>query len=258
MRIAFLVFASLFLLSSCSVIRQGDIGVKRTLGKLKEKEIGPGLVVYNPFVSRVIKLPTRTVNLEVKLTLPSKEGLNIKSEISILYNVQSNKASDIIETIGPNYEEVVILSVFRSAAADVCSRFYAKDMHTAERATIEKEIAEHMARLLNGRGFNIEAVLLKSIQLPPSLATAIEDKLAAEQFAQRMEFELQRERLEAERKIIEAQGVRDAQKILSEGLNEQIIKLRSIDAFKELSASPNTKIIITDGKTPLLINDQQR
>ncbi|HRI29537.1 MAG TPA: prohibitin family protein, partial [Chitinophagales bacterium] len=111
---------------------------------------------------------------------------------------------------------------------------------------------------LNGRGFNIEAVLLKSIQLPPSLATAIEDKLAAEQFAQRMEFELQRERLEAERKIIEAQGVRDAQKILSEGLNEQIIKLRSIDAFKELSASPNTKIIITDGKTPLLINDQQR
>ncbi|OWY26178.1 prohibitin family protein [Sphingobacteriales bacterium UPWRP_1] len=258
MKITVIALLSVLLFSGCSVIRQGEVGVKRTLGKLKDKEINPGVAVFNPFTSRIIKVPTRTVNLEVKLSLPSKEGLNIKSEISILYNVNSTKASNIIESIGPNYEEVVILSVFRSSAADVCSRFYAKDMHTAERGTIEREIAAHMSKLLNEKGFIIEAVLLKSIQLPPALATAIEDKLAAEQVAQRMEFELQRERLEAERKIIEAQGVRDAQKILSEGLSEQIIKLRSIEAFKELSTSPNTKVIVTDGKTPLLIQDQAK
>jgi len=104
------------------------------------------------------------------------------------------------------------------------------------------------------QGIFIESVLMKSIQLPDGLAKSIERKLQAEQDALRMEFVLQQEKLEAERILIQAKGTRDAQIVLSEGLTDQIIKIRSIEAFKDLSASPNTKIIITDGNAPLLLD----
>lgn len=244
------------LTSSCAVIAPGEVGVKRTLGKLKPRVYQPGVVGVNPFISRIVRVPTRTVNLEVRLNLPSKEGLNVLSEISILYHIKSEKAPELIETVGEDYEDIMILSVFRSAAADVCSRFLAKDMHSGQRAIIEGEIKAHMDSLLANRGFAIESVLLKSISLPPGLYDAIETKLEAEQIAQRMEFELQQERLEAQRKKIEAQGVRDAQQILAEGLSLEIIQWRSLEVLEKLSASPNAKLIITDGQTPVLINPE--
>jgi regulator of protease activity HflC (stomatin/prohibitin superfamily) len=241
--------------SGCTVVRQGEVGVKRKLGKLNDKTIEAGAVAFNPFITRVIKLPIRTVNLEIISNLPSKEGLNVGASISILYRIKPENASKIIENIGTDYEEVVITSVFRSASADVCSRFFAKDMHTAQRAVIEKEITDQMSSLLSHRGFEIEAVLLKNIQLPSGLSRAVEEKLEAEQDAQRMEFLLQRERLEAQRKLVEAEGIRDAQKVISEGLNSEILQWQTIEAFKGLSASPNSKVIITDGNAPLLMNE---
>lgn len=242
-------------LSSCTVVRPGSVGVKSTLGSLKPRVYEPGIVGINPFISRIVRVPTRTVNLEVRLNLPSKEGLNVNSEISILYHIESSKAPELIATVGKDYEDVMILSVFRSAAADVCSRFLAKDMHSGQRSVIEHQIKHHMDSLLVDRGFVIESVLLKSISLPPGLYNAIESKLEAEQLAQRMEFELQRERLEAQRKKIEAQGVRDAQQVLAEGLSPAIIKWRSLEVLENLSASPNAKLIITDGNAPVLINE---
>lgn len=245
----------LVLLSGCAVVKQGEVGVKRTLGKLNEQSLGPGATAYNPFVTKIIRLPIRTMNIEITSNLPSKEGLNVGAAISILYRIKPGMAPDIIENLGTNYEDVIITSVFRSASADVCSRFFAKDMHTAERATIEKEITDRMAEILDPRGFDIEAVLLKTIQLPPGLARAVEEKLEAEQDAQRMEFLLQRERLEAQRKLVEAEGSRDAQKVLSEGLTDEILQWQAIEAFKELSKSPNAKVIITNGEGPLLMNE---
>jgi regulator of protease activity HflC (stomatin/prohibitin superfamily) len=165
--------------------------------------------------------------LEIASGLPSKEGLNVQSVISILYRVRPDKVPMILETIGTDNEEAVISLIFRSASADVCSRFYAKDMHTAQRAVIENEIQQWMMDLLGNRGFEIEVVLLKTIQLPPRLARAAEEKMEAEQDAKRMKFLLQRERLEATRKAVEAEGVRDAQKIISEGLNPLIIQWQS-------------------------------
>jgi prohibitin 1 len=243
----------LILVSSCAVIRQGEVGVKRKFGKISDNPRYPGVVGYNPFTSTVLRIPIRTVNLEIRSNLPSKEGLTIGSEISILYSIMPEKVPHILGTIGRNYEDVMIKSVFRSASADVCARFFAKDMHTAQRATIEKEIQARMSELLSPRGFIIEAVLLKTIMLPGGLARAVEEKLEAEQDAQRMEFVLQRERMEAQRRLVEAEGIRDAQKVLSEGLSPIIIQWQSIEAFKQLSASPNTKILITDGKAPLII-----
>jgi len=241
-------------LSSCAIIRPGEIGVRQTLGKLSEKGHGQGTLWYNPLVSKVIKVNTQINNIELSLSLPSKEGLSITSQISILYNIDENSVPKVIKTIGLSYEGI-IANVFRSASADVCSKYYAKDMHSGMRSEIETAIRDRMSQTLSDKGILVESVLMKSIQLPAGLSNSIEQKLQAEQDAMRMEFILQQEKLEAERKIIEATGTKDAQKILSEGLTDQIIKVRSIEAFIELAKSNNSKIIISDGKVPYLINE---
>lgn len=250
----FILLWAVLLTASCSVIRQGEVGIKRKVGKLDQEIILPGSIGYNPFVTKILRMPIRTMNMEISTNLPSKEGLNVTAVISILYRIVPEKAPYIIENIGLGNEVNVISSVFRSSAADVCSRFFAKDMHSAQRAEIEIEITSRMSELLAPRGFEIEAVLMKNISLPPGLARAVEEKLEAEQTAQRMEFLLDREKLEAQRKIIEAEGIRDAQRIISEGLTDNIIKWQSIEAFRELSQSSNTKIIMTSGESPMLID----
>lgn len=245
---------SMILFTSCATIRQGNVGVKRTLGKIKEPSLQAGPRWYNPLVSRIIVVPVNTENLEVSLQLPSKEGLNVGAQISILYHVDKAKATDIIGTIGEDYVQTIILPVFRAAAADVTAKFMAKDMHTGNRLDIEKSIRDKMMGLLGDRGFVIEAVLLKSVNLPDGLYRAIEEKLQAEQEAQRMEFVLQKERQEAERKKIEAEGVRDANKIISEGLTPEIIQYKSLEVYEKISNSPNAKVIIGGGSQPLLLN----
>lgn len=244
------------ILSSCATIRQGEVGVKRTFGKYSDRPYTEGLKVFNPLTSKIVKISTQTENMEVGLSIPSKEGLNILSEVSILYNVLPQKAPEILRNIGKEYERNIIMPVFRSAVADVTSRFYAKDMHTGERGTIEKAIKDQMMTYLEGKGIQVEAVLLKSIQMPGSLARAIEEKLEAEQQAQRMEFVLEQAKREAEQKRIEAEGIRDAQIIIAEGLDPAILQFKSIEAFLELAKSPNAKIIISDGDLPMMMNQE--
>jgi regulator of protease activity HflC (stomatin/prohibitin superfamily) len=285
LQFSILFIFSMLLFSSCARIIQGEVGVKRRFGKVGKKIIPPGLVVFNPFFTRVIKVPIRTVNLEISTGLPSKEGLTIKSEISILYRIKSKDAIDVLENIGLDFEEVIILPVFRSASADVCARFMAKDMHSAERSKIEREIRDQMMATLEPRGFIIEAVLMKNITLPAGLSKAIEDKLQAEQDAQRMEFILQRESKDAERKVIEAegakqiaiikaegqkqsqiitaegekaarvieaQGIKEANELMNASLTPTVLKYKAIEAYKDLTGSNNAKVIISDGKTPIL------
>ncbi|WP_338868610.1 prohibitin family protein [Spirosoma sp. SC4-14] len=248
----YLMIGSVFY--NCTTIRQGEVGVKRRFGKLDPSVKGSGIHTYNPLTTTILRVPTRTINLPLALeNIPSKEGLNISAEMAVLYRIVPEKAPQVLTTIGEKYESVVIVSVFRSAAADVCARFYAKDMYTGQREEIEKEIAAEMHKVLEPRGIVVESVLMKSIALPKGLALSIEQKLEAEQQAQQMEFILQKEQREAERKVIEAKGIADSQKIISEGLNKQIIEYKTIEAFRQLATSPNTKIIVTDGKTPMLI-----
>jgi prohibitin 1 len=209
--------------------------------------------LINPFITKVVKVPTRTMNLEVELSLPSKEGLNVSSVISILYKIDQEKARDIIKDVGPNYEDILILSVFRSSASDVCAQFYAKDMHSGNRSLIEEKIKENMEVVLTEYGFQVEAVLLKSISLPNGLYRAIEQKLEAEQDAQRMKFVLQQTEQEALQKKIEAAGIRDANLILSEGITPSILQWRNLEVMNEFATSPNSKVILTDGQAPVLL-----
>jgi regulator of protease activity HflC (stomatin/prohibitin superfamily) len=290
------VAMGVMLLASCTVVRQGEVGVKRRLGKIDPQYVQQGPKAFNFLTTTIIRVPTRTMNIEVKPALPSKEGLTIRSEISILYRIKPEAAPKILQNIGLNYESEVILPVFRSAAADISSKFLAKDMHSGERAQIELAIRKQMTDILDPSGFVIDNVLLKSILLPDGLARTIEEKLQAEQDAQRMEFVKEREKRDAERKIIEAEGKKQIAKIQAEGENNAaiiaaegrrkiaeieatgkanamkieadaikmandtinktltapILKLRQIEAFKSLSNSSNSKLIITDGKTPFL------
>ncbi len=246
--------SALFLVSSCTVVREGEVGVKRTFGKYSDKIYSSGLRGFNPFTSTIVKVSTQTNNLEVQIDIPSREGLTIRSEVSILYNIEPKKVPDLIRNLGADYENNVILPVFRSAVADITSKFYAKDMHSGDRGMIEKAIRDLMTETMKGKGIFVESVLLKSIQLPRTLSKAIEEKLEAEQQAQRMEFVLQEAKREAERKRIEAEGVRDANKIISEGLTDKVLQFKNIDAWLKLSESQNSKVIITNGNTPMLIN----
>lgn len=246
---------SVILFSSCVVVRQDQVAVKRRFGKLVGEPVREGTRLYNPFVATYIKVPVRTVSKKIDLEIPSKEGLTIKSEMSILYRVDPNQIQRLLREVGVEYEEDLIAPVFRSALADVSARFMAKDMHTGERTKIEKAVQDLMMTTLESKGIIIERVLMKRIVLPASLTAAIEAKLAAEQDAQRMQFILDREKQEAERKKIEAQGTADAQKILSNGLTDAVLRYQMIQAFEKLAESENAKVIITDGKTPLMLNE---
>lgn len=276
---------SFFMLTSCRIIVQDEVGVKRTMGKISPKILEPGPRGFNPFTSIIISVPIRTVNLEMNLGLPSKEGLTVNSEISILYKIKVNEVPNILQNTGLEFEDVLIKPVFRSAAADICSKFDAKDMHSAKRSLIENEIRERMTEVLDKRGFIIENVLLKSISLPPGLSKSIEEKLQAEQDVQRMEFIKDKEKREAERKIIHAEGDKQsrilaaqgtsrtieieaegkatairleaeaqakANEMMNKSLTPMILKSRQIEAFQNLSKSTNAKVIITDGKTPII------
>ncbi len=241
-------------LSACATVRQDEVGVKRTLGRVSQKSSPPGGQLIIPGFSSVIRVPARTVNREVRLDLPTKEGLNVAADVSILYRIKPELAPKILETAGLAYEEVLILPVFRSSAADVSARFMAKDLHSGERAVIERAILQQMSQTLDARGFIVENVLMKSIRLPAGLADAVEQKLEAEQRAEQMRFVLEREKQEAQRKRLEAEGVRDAQQIINAGLTPAVISFQSIQAFRELAQSPNAKLIVTDGRSPFLIS----
>jgi regulator of protease activity HflC (stomatin/prohibitin superfamily) len=247
---------AVLLLSSCAVIRPGEVGLKTRFGKLTdvEREAGPAAIGAG---IRYLRLPTRSLNLEVSVLLPSAEGLNVQADVSILYHLERDRLREIAEDIGMSWERTVVLPVFRSAVADVCAQYQAKDMHSGQRGEIEERIRERMNDNLSHRGIVTEAVLMKSIQLPDRLYRAIEAKLAAEQEADRMNFVLAAEEREAERRRIEATGIRDAQNILADGLSDAILEWRSVEAFMELANSPNAKVIVTDGSTPFLIQNDE-
>ena len=240
-------------LGGCAVINQGEVGLKQVWGRIEPTPLQPGRYRIEPVSTDIIRVPIRSVTKTIDVMLPSKEGMNVQATISIIYRIDPDQAADVIGLIGPNYEETLIAAVFRSQASDVSARFFAKDMYSSERSSMEAAIEEGMRELIAERGFIVEAVLMKSITLPAGLAGAIEQKLEAEQQAEQMRFQIEREKLEAERKRIEAEGIRDAQQIISEGLTPSILQLRQIEAMRDLARSPNAKLVVTEPGSPMLL-----
>ena len=251
-----LFLSSCFLLQQCAIIRPGEIGIKQTLGKIKGNPSEQGVKWYNPFISRIVRINVRTVECFNTLPLPTKEGLSVTTEISLLYHVKPEAANNVYLKFGSNYQEVMVLSNFRATAREISARFFAKELYSTERDKVEKAIADELSADINQYGFVIDAVLLKDIILPPQLVQAIQDKVNAEQVSLKMEFVIAQQKKEAERRIIEAEGVKKAQDIINESLTDKLLQYNNIEMLKSLSNSPNSKIIITDGKsTPFFTND---
>lgn len=248
-----LLTVGLLMTTGCATIMQNEVGVRRTFGKLEKETLQPGLHAVNPFTTSVERISTYTKNLKISAGLPSREGVTVKATISILYRINPKRIHVVLRRTGRNYQNDLILSIFRSASADVCAQYPAKDMHSGRRSNIERAIQKRMTEVLDKRGFIVEAVLLKNISLPLQLANSIERRLSAEQDAMRMRYILMREKQEAQRKKIEAKGTRDAQKIRSQGITDKLLRMRYIEALERIAKSSNSKIIITNGsKAPVL------
>ena len=229
--------------SGIRIIGPGEVGVQDLFGKVLDRELNSGVNLVNPMV-RVHLFSIKTQDMQETMNVPSMEGLQVDLDVSILYKIQPEKASDIFKTIGVRFQEVVIIPSFRSAARNVTVRYDAKALYTAGREVITQSLFDDLQESLKDRGIIIEKVLLRSIKLPPMVTNAIEEKLKADQDAQKMVFVLQKETQEAERKKVEAMGIKNANTIIAQGLTSSYIQWYRIEMFKQLINSPNNTIII--------------
>lgn len=238
------VITSLIALMQCfTVIPAGHVGVVDFLGNVSENTLKSGVNMVNP-MANVIKFSIKTQEVKESMNVPSKEGLSVQLEISLLFHLNPENAFDIYRSVGENYAEIILAPQFRSVVRGVTARYEAKALYTSEREGLAKQIESELANLVAKRGITLESAPLRQIILPAGLTTAIEEKLKAEQESQRMQFVLLKEQQEADRKRIEAQGVSDFQNIVSKGLNDALLKWKGIEATEKLASSNNSKIVV--------------
>jgi regulator of protease activity HflC (stomatin/prohibitin superfamily) len=226
-----------------TVIPAGHVGVKDFFGMVSPNTLSPGLGIIIPF-TRVIKMTVQTQEILEQADTPSREGLIINLEVSLLYRLDPGKAADIYKKVGRNYAQVVVEPQLRSAIREITASYDAKSLYSSERNKIAVEIQDMFVHLTKDRGIITDQVLLRKIGLPATVANAIQEKLKREQEAEQMKFVLQKEQQEAERKRIEAQGVADFQRIVAQGISPQLLEWKGIEATEKLANSPNTKIVV--------------
>jgi regulator of protease activity HflC (stomatin/prohibitin superfamily) len=226
-----------------TIIPAGHVGVVDFLGNVSDNTLKPGINLVNPMAT-VVKFDARTQELKETMNVPSKEGLTVTLEISLLYSLSFEYANRIYKTVGENYAETILIPQFRSVVRGVTASYDAKALYTAEREVLADRIEKELSALVKSRGITLEAAPLRQITLPPGLTASIEEKLKADQESQRMQFVLLKESQEAERKRIEAKGIADFQDIVSKGINEQLLKWKGIEATEKLAGSPNSKVVI--------------
>jgi regulator of protease activity HflC (stomatin/prohibitin superfamily) len=243
----FFLFAAVALIavlgSALVVIPAGHVGVYDLFGKVADQSMAAGIHLVNPLAT-VHKISARTQEVKETVDVPSREGLAVKIDVSLLFSLEPAKAAQVFRSIGPNYIQVAVVPQLRSVVRDVTSGYDAKALYTAERELLTQNIQRNLFPLLQERGVRCERILLRKIILPPKLSAAIESKLEAEQQAEQMKYVLDKEKQEAERKRIEAQGIADYQTIINQGLNENLLKWKGIEATRELARSQNSKIVV--------------
>jgi prohibitin 1 len=233
-------------LSQCwTVIPAGHVGVVDFLGIVSDFTLKPGVNFVNP-MAKVEKFDGRKQEMKEVMTVPSKEGLSVELEISLIYKLDAERVNVIYKTAGDydEYTNKIIIPYFRSVVRGVTAKFEAKALYTADREKLEVGIKDGLKAIKDLEDIVILDAPLRKITLPAGLTASIEEKLKAEQESQRMEFILTREKQEADRKRIEAKGIADFQEIVSKGISEQLLKWKGIEATEKLANSTNTKIVI--------------
>ena len=240
-----------------TVIPAGHVGVQDFFGRVSEHALLPGINVVVPG-TRVILFSVQTREMKESAAVPTSEGLIVTLDVSLLFRLKPTDAARVYKTVGRHFEAVVIEPQLRSVIRDVTAEYEAKFLYSASRELVAQNMFKHIERLVSPRGIEAEQVLLRAVQLPQLLTTAIQEKLQAEQQAQRMKFVLDRERQEAERKRVEGQGIADFQSIVARGISPELLKWKAIEVAHELAKSPNTKIVVLGDKSglPIILTDK--
>jgi regulator of protease activity HflC (stomatin/prohibitin superfamily) len=248
------VFALFALMQCFTVIPAGNVGVVDFFGTVSDKPLTPGINFVNP-LARVIKFSTQTQEHKESMQVLSREGLTIGLEISMLDRLNPNAAPSVYQTIlGGDYANIVLIPQFRSISRAVTASFQASALYSTERERLGVAIQTELAKAVEPRGIVVESAPLRNVALPTQLTEAIEQKQRADQESQRMEFILAKERQEADRKRIEAKGIADFQTIVAQGISEQLLRWKGIEATEKIASSPNTKVVIVgSGKDGLPI-----
>ncbi len=255
--------------SSASVVQvePGEVGVQKLFGKVNNNILESGLNVINPLV-KVVMFDIRTENYTMSgvndeglkagddaIKVLTADGLEVVIDLTVLYKVIPGEAPRILQEVGTDYRNVLVRPICRTSVRDNAVYYDAVSLYSTKRDEFQDKIFSTIEENFKERGLMLEQLLVRNITLPESVKAAIESKINAEQEAQKMTFILQKEKQEAERKRVEAQGIADYQKILSTGLSDRLLQYEMI---KAISSSPNSKLIfMTNGKNlPILVDSK--
>ncbi|QIL75658.1 prohibitin family protein [Hymenobacter sp. HDW8] len=257
-----LLFAGLTLValglavSTVVQIEAGQVGVQTLFGKVQPRILTSGLNVVNPLVN-VTKFDTRTQNYTMSvqreegqragddaIQVLTADGLEVVIDLTVLYRVVPARTPHILSTIGPNYQDAIVRPVTRTRIRDNAVYYDAVALYSTRRDEFQNRIYNTINHDFQQRGLQLEQLLIRNIQLPAPVKRSIESKISAEQEAQKMQFVLQKERQEAERKRLEAQGIADYQKIISAELSDRLLRYETIKANQAIATSANSKVII--------------
>ena len=258
LRVLAVVFLLILFFASVVSVPTGHVGVLTLFGKVTGEALGEGIHLINPLKS-VQRLSIQTQSVKESANTPSNEGLILALDTSLLFHLDRSKAAEVYQKVGANYGEKIVEPTLRAAIRAATSAHTANALYTNARELVQHQIQDELTTQLAPRGVIIENVLLRDVQLPAMLKGSIEAKQQAEQDALRMNFILQKEKQEAERKRIEAQGIADFQKIVAQGISPQLLEWKGIEATEKLATSSNSKVVVvgnTKNGLPLILGPQ--
>jgi regulator of protease activity HflC (stomatin/prohibitin superfamily) len=265
MTAAGLIFLLLIMFASVKQVEPGMVGVKKLFGKVSNNILESGLNVINPLV-KVVMFDIRTENYTMSgvhdegavrgddaIRVLSADGLEVIIDLTVLYKVIPSEAPRVLREVGTDYRNVLVRPICRTGIRNNAVYYDAVSLYSTKRDEFQNRIFLAIESNFKERGLMLEQLLVRNITLPESVKAAIESKINAEQEAQKMTFVLQKERQEAERKRVEAQGIADYQKILSSGLSDRLL---TYEMIKAITNSPNAKLILmTNGKgLPIMVD----
>ncbi len=268
--IGFVVIALGLFSSMFKQIDAGKVGVKSLYGNVEPDILESGLHIINPLLD-ITDFDIQTQNYTMSaihdegtkegddaIRVLSNDGLEVVIDLTVLYRISPELAPKIFKQIGVDYADKIVRPVTRTRIRDNAVYYDAVALYSTKRNEFQQRIFKTIEADFKSRGLILEQLLIRNINLPTSVKTTIESKINAEQEAQKMTFVLQKEKQEAERKRVEAQGIADYQRIISTGLSDKQLQYEQIKAQKELAASPNTKIIFMNGKgnAPVILSDK--
>ncbi|MBZ0204488.1 MAG: prohibitin family protein [Ignavibacteria bacterium] len=251
--------------SCVAQVGAGEAGVQVLFGSVQDGVLKSGLNFINPLVS-VEKMDIRTQAYTMSsvrdegqqqgddaISTLSSDGLTLTLDLTVWYRLSEGDAPQVYRTIGTDYVEKIVRPAVRTAIRDVSVGFPATDIYSIKREDFINNVTKNLEKAFDGRGIILERVLLRNVELPEKVRAAIDEKIASEQRAQQMVYVLQKEKQEAERKRVEAQGISDYNRIVSQSITDQVLQLKGIEATLELGKSNNSKMVIMNGKNMPLI-----